>query len=178
MKQQVVAKVYAKALCSLAQNESWDIVNEFGKIIEVINKSNDLEKVLFFDAFKASDKKAVLEVILDKITTPKTLKAFNLFLIEENRMSLLPSIYKEAVVLDDERKGFIKGTIEGKTESIDPKVEEQIKNYLFSKIGIKPEFSYTANDKLLGGLVVKVGDWQLDATIDNQLNEMKKNLTK
>lgn len=178
MKQQVVAKVYAKALCSLAQNESWDIVGEFGKIIEVINKSNDLEKVLFFDAFKASDKKAVLEVILDKISTPKTLKSFSLFLIEENRMSLLPQIYKEAVVLDDESKGFMKGTIEGRNATIDPKIEEQIKNYLFSKIGIRPEFNYIANDKLLGGLVVKVGDWQLDATIDNQLNEMKKSLTK
>lgn len=88
-------------------------------------------------------------------------------------MGILPLIFKELVVIDDHKKGFIRGVIEGREDEASPEVTEKIVSYLSEKVGSKPVLTYKKNENLTAGYRVTVEDLQLDATIDNQLNKLK-----
>ena len=95
------------------------------------------------------------------------------FLMSENRIGLLPIIFKEVVVIDDHKKGFIRGVIEGREDVANPEMTEKMIAYLADKVGAKPILTYKKNENLTAGYRVTVEDLQLDATIDNQFNKLK-----
>lgn len=176
MKEQAVARVYAKSLLELGDEKNVKIADELTKLTEVINKSNDLENVMFLDLFTLEEKKVVfLEVAkkldLSQITT-ETVK----YLIDEKRIGILPLIFKEIIVMDDERKGFMKGTIEGTEVDVDPAFKAKIESFLKKKFGREPHLDYVQNNKISAGYKVTVEDLQLDASLDNQLEQFKQSI--
>jgi len=176
MKEQAVAKVYAKSLLELGDEKKIQIADELVKLTEVINKSNELENVLFLELFTLEEKKAVFTEIASKINlsaiTTETIK----FLIDEKRIGVLPLIIKEVIVLDDERKGFMKGTIEGSSFEIDPSFKEKIEGFLKKKFNREPHLEYIQNQNISAGYKVTVEDLQLDASLDNQLEQFKQSI--
>lgn len=176
MREQAVAKVYAKSLLELGDEKKIQIADELTQLTEVINASNALENVLFLDLFTLEEKKSVFNDIAGKIKlSPLTTTAIN-YLIEEKRIGILPLIIKEVIVMDDDRKGFIKGTIEGPGTSIDPEFKAKIENFLKTKLGRVPTLNYTSNPNVTAGYKVTVEDLQLDASLDNQLEQFKQSV--
>lgn len=176
MKVQNTARAYANALMSLATAEKINIADEMTKLNEVINQSNDLENVLFLELFTIEEKASVVADILKKGSYSKLIKDFMNFLLSEKRITLLPLVYKELVVIDDHNKGFMRGTIEGREDHVDSTFEKKIGDYLKSKLGRETELSYSKNEKITAGYRVTVEDLQLDASLDNQLEKFKKSV--
>lgn len=176
MKEQSVAKVYAKSLLELGDERKVNIADELTKLTEVINKSNELENIMFLELFTLEEKKNVFVEIAKKLNlsdiTTETIK----FLIDEKRIGILPLIIKEVIVMDDERKGFLKGTIEGTATEIDPAFKSKIESFLKQKLGRDPQLSYVQNPNMSAGYKVTVEDLQLDATLDNQLEQFKQSI--
>jgi F-type H+-transporting ATPase subunit delta len=176
MKEQAVAKVYAKSLLELGDEKKIDIAGELTKLTEVINKSNELENVMFLELFTLEEKKVVFTEVANKLglsaITTETVK----FLIDEKRIGILPLIIKEVIVLDDERKGFMKGTIEGTDVQIDPAFKAKIEGFLKNKFNREPHLEYVQNSNLSAGYKVTVEDLQLDASLDNQLEQFKQSI--
>ncbi len=173
MKESIVAKAYAKSIYALGEEQNVDVTSELTKLTEVINENNDLETVMFMDVFTIEEKQAVIGDVLAKLGTASLVKNVIGFLMEEQRIGLLPIIFKELVVIDDHKKGFIRGVIEGSEDEASPEVADKIVAYLTDKIGSKPVLTYKKNENLTAGYRVTVEDLQLDATIDNQLNKLK-----
>jgi F-type H+-transporting ATPase subunit delta len=95
-------------------------------------------------------------------------------LIKEKRISLLPLITKEIIIMDDEEKGFLKGTIEGSEDSISDEYKAKLLNEIKKHLGnIEPVLEYIKTSDITAGYKVTVGDLQLDATIDNQLKSFR-----
>lgn len=176
MKEQAVAKVYAKSLLELGDEKNVKIADELTALTEVINKSNDLENVLFLDVFTLEEKKAIFVDVAAKLKLSQITTEVVKFLIDEKRIGILPLIFKEIIVIDDERKGFIKGTIEGTTEVIDPAFKAKIDAFLKTKLGREPSLNYVQNTNLSAGYKVTVEDLQLDASLDNQLEQFKQSI--
>lgn len=176
MKEQAVARVYAKSLLELGDEKKVPIADELTKLTEVINKSNELENVLFLELFTLEEKKAVFAEVAQKLNlspiTTETVK----FLIDEKRIGVLPMIIKEVIVMDDERKGFMKGVIEGTDVQIDPAFKAKIEGFLKNKFGREPHLEYMQNQNLSAGYKVTVEDLQLDASLDNQLEKFKQSI--
>ena len=176
MKELAVAKVYAKSLLELGDEKKIKLADELIKLTEVINKSNDLETVLFMEVFTMDEKKAVFAEVAKKLDlsaiTTETVK----FLIDEKRIGILPLIIKEVIVMDDERRGFIKGTIEGTAAQVDPVFKAKIESFIKAKLGREPNFTYSQNTNLTAGYKVTVEDLQLDASLDNQLHQFKQSI--
>jgi F-type H+-transporting ATPase subunit delta len=176
MREQAVAKVYAKSLLELGDEQKIQLPDELIKLTEVINASNSLENVLFLELFTLDEKRAVFNDVAKKINlSALTTNAVN-FLIDEKRIGILPMIIKEVIVLDDDRKGFIKGTIEGADATIDPAVRAKIEGFLKTKLGRTPHLDYTANPNVTAGYKVTLEDLQLDASLDNQLEQFKQSV--
>jgi F-type H+-transporting ATPase subunit delta len=176
LKEQAVAKVYAKSLLELGDERKVNIAEELTKLTEVINASNDLENVMFLELFTLEEKKAIFETISKKMRlspiTSETVK----FLIDEKRIGILPLIVKEVIVMDDDRRGFIKGTIEGNEVQIDPAFKAKIESFLKQKLGREPHLEYVQNSNVSAGFKVTVEDLQLDASLDNQLKQFKQSI--
>lgn len=176
MREQAVAKIYAKSLLELGDEKKVNIADEMMKLTEVINKSNELENVMFLELFTLDEKKAVFIEVAQKLNlsqiTTETIK----YLIDEKRIGILPLITKEVIVLDDDRRGFLKGTIEGTDVQIDPAFKAKIETFLKNKLGREPQLDYVQNSHLSAGYKVTVEDLQLDASLDNQLEQFKQSI--
>lgn len=176
MKEQNVARAYAKALIELSDKDGVDICKEITDFNVVINENNDLENLLFLDVFTAEEKQSVVGDVLGRLKTSPLLKNFIFYMIQEKRINLFPLVSKEAIVIDDHRKGFLRGTIEGSESEMSDAVFSKIKAFVASKVGSEPSLSYKQSDKITAGYKVTVEDLMLDATVDNQLNELKNSI--
>jgi F-type H+-transporting ATPase subunit delta len=176
MKEQLVAKVYAKSFLELGDEKKVKIADEMIKLTEVINKSNDLENVLFLEVFTLEEKKGIFIEIAKKIELSELSTEAVKYLIDEKRIGILPLIIKEIIVIDDERRGFIKGTIEGNAEHMDEALKAKIMTFLKNKLGREPNLSYVQNNNISAGYKVTVEDLQLDASLDNQLEQFKQSI--
>lgn len=176
MKEQSVAKIYAKSFLELGDEKKVKIADEMIKLTEVINKSNDLENVLFLEVFTLEEKKNIFIEIAKKIELSELSTEAIKYLIDEKRIGILPLIIKEIIVIDDERRGFIKGTIEGNAEMMDEALKAKVMSFLKNKLGREPSLSYVQNNNISAGYKVTVEDLQLDASLDNQLEQFKQSI--
>lgn len=176
MKEMSVAKVYAKSFLELGDEKNVKLADEMIALTEVINKSNDLENVLFLEVFTLDEKKSIFAEVAKKLNLSQLSSEAIKYLIDENRIGLLPLIIKEIIVIDDERRGFIKGTIEGNGAQLDEALKAKIVTFLKKKIGREPTLEYVQNNKISAGYKVTVGDLQLDASLDNQLEQFKQSI--
>jgi F-type H+-transporting ATPase subunit delta len=176
MKELAVSRVYAKSLLELGDEKKVDIAGELIRLTEVINKSNELENVMFLDLFTLDEKKAVFSEIASKLGLSQITSETVRYLIDEKRIGILPLITKEVIVMDDERKGFMQGTIAGTGVSIDPTFKAKIESFLKNKFGRQPHLDYVQSSNLSAGYKVTVEDLQLDASLDNQLEQFKQSI--
>lgn len=174
MKDKNIAKVYATTFIELGKENNVNMADELTKLTEVINASNDLENVLFLDVFTVEEKESVFLAIADKISLSPILVSSVKYLINEKRISLLPLITKEVIVIDDDEKGFLKGTIEGAGETISDDFKNKLLSAIKKHLGdVNPVLEYVKNEEITAGYKVTVGDLQLDATVDNQLRSFR-----
>lgn len=173
MKEQIIAKAYAQSIVELGVELKLDVVSDLTKLTEAINKSNDLETLLFLDVFTAEEKLSVLNEVMKKLGLSQMTVNFMQYLIQEQRIGLMPMIFKNVIVIDDHNKGFLRGTIEGSEESIPADVKEKLKVYLKNKLGREPILEYKKSANVTAGYRVTVEDLQLDASLENQLEKFK-----
>lgn len=173
MKEQTISRSYAKAIYLLGKENNVDAAAELTKLTEVINAANELETLLFIDVFTPEEKTSVIKEVFSKLGTNNLVCNFVYFLINEKRMNLLPLVYKELIILDDHDKGFLRGVIEGRADSVDSEFEAKMVKYLEGKIGSKTKLSYQKNEDITAGFRVTVEDLQVDASINYQLDKLK-----
>ncbi len=176
MKEQVVAKIYAKALTELGEKNKLDVCEELTRLQLCINESNHLENLLFLEVFTIEEKKNVLNEISKRLKLSSVVSSFLIYLVEQRRISVLPLIYRDIVVIDDSKRGFMKGIIEGSDDVVDPLIQNRLMSYLKEKVGKNIELVYQQNSEIAAGHRVTVGDLQLDATLENQLNKFKQDI--
>lgn len=178
MKEQIIAKAYAQSVVELASELKVDLIGELTTLTETINKSNELETLLFLDVFTAEEKLSVLKVVLEKLGVSQITQNFMTFLVQEKRIGLMPMIFKNVIVIDDHNRGFLRGTIEGSEDSIPADVKEKLKAYLTGKLGKEAILEYVKTDRVTAGYRVTVEDLQLDASLENQLEQFKDSVLK
>ena len=176
MKEKEIAKAYAKSIYKLGEESSVQVVDELTRFQEIINENNDLETLLFLDIFTIEEKSDVVNKILEKVGLNKLTVAFINFLFQEKRFSLFPIIFKELVVIDDHKKGFLRGYVEGSDESIDDGLMAKFNDYLKGKINKEIQLDYRQNEQISAGYKITVEDLLLDASLENQLDQLKKSI--
>ena len=77
---------------------------------------------------------------------------------------------------EDLADGFITGTIEGNEETPDQEVIEKLKSYLEKDLKQIAKLNYVKNENISAGYKITAGDLQLDATLENQFDRLRKNI--
>jgi F-type H+-transporting ATPase subunit delta len=160
---------YAKALYEYAseRKKEKDIYENMKFISEVFFLRPELTKALDNPRVPSEEKKQLLITVAGSEVSPELSRFLDLIL-ERKREAYLHFI--SMVYQDIYRK--INGIVIGKlttAQAVDSKQEERMKKLVAEKTGGDVDFVANTNPDLIGGFVLQIGTYQLDASLSNQL---------
>lgn len=174
---QEIAEVYAHALFEVAgEHDALDRVHdELGEMADALAENRDLQVFFFSPYFSSQEKKDgiakivsgaderfvnFLELLAERHRLPVLMRIrrrFDQLWAEERK--LLPVSLTSAVELD-----------EGLVKDVGKRIEEQT--------GRQVELSSKVDPDVLGGLVLRVGNMVLDASVRSRLERLRKQVAK
>jgi F-type H+-transporting ATPase subunit delta len=164
---------YAKALLELSVEQGKiDLVsNDLNFFYNSCKDNYDLLVFLKSPVINSDKKILILNELFSHFDT--LTKSFFRLITKNRRESLLLLIAESFLNLVREHKGIVKVTL-----TTASKLEQSTKDKILSKIKIagEIELSEIIDPSLIGGFVVRIGDIQVDASIENQLKKLKLDL--
>jgi F-type H+-transporting ATPase subunit delta len=176
MKNETISRSYALALLEISNESKIDVKLDLDKVWTLIRESSEFEALLFMDVFSIEERKSVLASVFEKVELESLTKNFILFLIENKRFSLFPSIYTRLTMEKDLADGFITGVVEGSEEDPDNEVIEKLKTHIEKELKQIAKLEYKQNSQITTGYKITCGDLQLDATLENQFDRLRKDI--
>ena len=168
-----LATVYARSLFEAAQDaDKLDEVHEqVGEFADALDGDRDLQ-VFFFSPYLTPDEKK--DGLHKTVTDAEPIvQNFLELLIENHRMPALLRIRREFDALWDEENKLLPVTITSAVE-LDEDVVKGIGDRIGEQTGRKVELSADVDPDVLGGLVVRVGNTVLDASVRHRLEQLRK----
>jgi F-type H+-transporting ATPase subunit delta len=168
-----IARVYARALFEVAsEQDSLDELHEqLGAFADAIHENRDLAVFFFSPYFSAQEKKEALQR-----TVRDANPAFDNFLqalIERHRMPAIFRIRAQFDALWDEERKLLPVQVTSAIE-LDSETVESLGERIGKQIDRKVEVSSNVDPEILGGVVLRVGNVILDASIRNRLEQLRK----
>ena len=163
---------YAKAILSVATDNqaSEKIQLEMDEISHTIASNAALNEALKSPVVKLSEKAAVLDKVFNRFSPE--LKSLFQTLAQNKRIDLLEGIslqYKQLYDQLNNKEVATVTTAVPMTSAMEAKVMAKLKTLSSKKISLKK----TVDETILGGFILRVGDQQFNASVSNQLNELK-----
>jgi F-type H+-transporting ATPase subunit delta len=172
-----IAEVYARALFEVAQEQDKldEIHEQLREFADAVAANLDMARFFFSPYFSTEDKKDALHKTVDG--AEDAMMNFLEALIERHRMPVIFRIRERFDELwEDERKLLAvevtsaveldKETIAGIGESIGKQVDRKV------------ELSSRVDPEILGGVILRVGNFILDASIRHRLEQLRKQVAR
>ena len=171
-----VAKRYAKSLftLSLDRNVSEAVANDMKLLISVCQGNRDFKLLLGSPIINADKKLAILSKTFEGRMNSLTLMFFDI-LTNKGREVYLQQIAEEFIRLYKEHKG-IQTAIVTSAVGLDDKLRADVYKIVSESLNSEVELIEKVDKNLIGGLVLRVGDKQYDASIASQLRKVKQSL--
>jgi F-type H+-transporting ATPase subunit delta len=168
-----IAQVYARALFEVAiEHDSLDEIREqLDAFADAMNESRQLAAFFFSPYFSAQEKKDGLERAV--IDANPEFANFLQALIERHRMPAIFRIRTEFGALWDEERRLLPVQITSAVE-LDSETVENLGKRIGEQVDRQIELSSEVDPDILGGVVLRVGNVILDASIKNRLEQLRK----
>jgi F-type H+-transporting ATPase subunit delta len=172
-----IATVYARALFEAARdNDRLDEVREqLGEIADAIEGSHDLQVFFFSPYFSSEEKRDGLGRMLTD-ADPLVMN-FMALLIEKHRMPVLFRIRRELDRLWEEENRLLGVTVTSAVE-LDSRTVEHIGTSIGERTGRRVTLTSVVDPDILGGMVLRVGNSIIDASIRNRLEQLRKQVAR
>jgi F-type H+-transporting ATPase subunit delta len=172
------ASRYAKSLLELAQEKNiLDKVHADMQLFSAVAEQNRVFAVMLRNPIINHDKKRnVLRALFGKRMQELTLLSFDL-ITKKNRENILEQVAKEFQIQYNNLMGLQVAEISTSIE-LDDKLRNSFNDLVKDISGKKADLQEVVDEDLVGGFVLKVGDYRLDQSIKTQLQNIKKELTK
>jgi F-type H+-transporting ATPase subunit delta len=173
---QHLANVYAKALIAATSSSGKlpEVLKQLGSVVDdVLHKLPALKSVLESPRVKFDVKSRLIDQAFSKAAGSKELVNFLKVVARHDRLDCLTAIRRRAVELHDEMAGRSSVVVTTAT-SIDENSRDQIRGRLRTLLRKDVELVCKVDEKLIGGLIVRVGDTVYDASVANQLVRFRK----
>jgi F-type H+-transporting ATPase subunit delta len=172
-----IAQVYARSLFEVAsEHDKLDVVREqLGQIADAIAESRELQTFFFSPYFSTQEK----EEGVDKAITDadETVRNFLRLLLENHRMPVIFRVRREYDRMWEDAHDLLSVQITSAVE-LDPSVAQRIGDEIGRQTGRTVQLTSTVDPDVLGGIVVRVGNSILDASIRTRLENLRKQVAK
>ncbi len=168
-----IAEVYARALFEVAKEHDQldEIRNEIGQFADALHENRGVATFLFSPYFSTEEKKDGLDRMITDAEPAFT--NFLQALVERHRMPAIFRIRDRFDQLWDTENHLLPVQVTSAVE-LDKSTINSIRDRIAEQTGNKIEMTTTVDPEILGGLVLRVGNFILDASIRNRLNQLRK----
>jgi len=172
-----IAVVYGRSLFEAAlEADELDVVREqLGQFADALDKDRELQVFFFSPYFSTQEKKDGLDRAVSG--ADETIINFLKLLIENHRMPVIFRARRGYDELWEEENKLLPVRVTSAVE-LDSKTVSQIGDQIAEQTGRKVELSSDVDPDILGGIVVRVGNSILDASIRNRLEQLRKQVAR
>ncbi|HIP40696.1 MAG TPA: F0F1 ATP synthase subunit delta [Desulfocapsa sulfexigens] len=174
MKQTILARRYAKALFAAGKDDGkFEEYNDaLQGLAEVYASDEGLADSLTNPLYPMDVRSKVMEGIVASIGVDKVMSNFLNLLVEKKRAEILPEIAEEFQIMVDEEKNVSHGSVVSAVELSD-ELQAKVQATLEKLTGKKVKLTTSVDPLIIGGVIAKVGDLELDGSIRTQLASLK-----
>jgi ATP synthase F1 delta subunit len=168
-----IARVYADALFAVAkQKGKLDAVrDQLGEFAEAIARSRDLQVFLFSPYFSSAEKREGIARAVSG-AEPELLNFLEL-LAEKHRMPVIFRIRRRFDELWSREKRQLEVRLTSAVE-LDPEIVRRVGAEIERQTGQRIELQSEVDEGIIGGLVLRVGNMVLDASVHSRLERLRK----
>jgi F-type H+-transporting ATPase subunit delta len=168
-----VAEVYARALFDAAKENGFvdQVHDQLGQFAQALNDNRDLAVFFFSPYFSTEEKKDALK---RAITGAEPIfMNFLEALVERHRMPAIFGIRARYEELWDDEHKLLPVQVTSAVK-LDDATVRSIGDRIGQQTGREVELSSEVDPDILGGIVLRVGNFILDASIRNRLEQLRK----
>lgn len=168
-----VADVYARALFEVAKEQGVldEVHEQLRQVSDALRDNRDLAVFFFSPYFSTDEKKAALGSAI--VGAEPALMNFLEALIERHRMPVLFRIASRFDQLWEDERRLLPVEVTSAVE-LDESTIHEIGQQVREQTGRTVELSSNVDPEILGGIVLRVGNFILDASIRNRLEQLRK----
>ena len=172
-----IAAVYARSLFEVAnEQDKLDVVrDQLGAFADALSETRDLQVFFFSPYFSTAEKEDGLERVVSD-ADPAVLNFLKL-LIEKHRMPVLFRIRANYEALWEEENKLLPVKITSAVE-LDKQIVAQLGDRIAEQTDRKVDISADVDPDILGGIVVRVGNSVLDASVRNRLEQLRRQVAR
>ena len=172
-----IATVYARSLFEVAQEkDKLDVVrDQLGAVADAIDASRELQTFFFSPYFSTAEKQDGLDRAVSD--ADEFVVNFLKLLIENHRMPAIFRTRREFDRLWQQENKLLPVTVTSAV-ALDQATVDQIGARIAEQTGRKVDLSAAVDAEILGGIIVRVGNSILDASIRNRLEQLRKQVAR
>ena len=174
MKQIILARRYAKALFAVGKDDGKleDYNDALQGLNEIFASDVGLADALTNPLYPMDVREKVMEGIVASMGVDKVMGNFLNLLVEKKRADVLPDIAEEFQIMVDEENNVSHGSVVSAVELSD-ELQAKVQATLEKLTGKTVELTPSVDPSIIGGIIAKVGDLELDGSIRTQLAGLK-----
>lgn len=173
---EAAAEPYARALLDSLpdEDEALQVDAELRDVITAMGRVENAE-FLLSGAMVPSHERAVMIARLFSGQVSTALEALLYVMAEGGRLELLSAVRRAFHSDLLKRQGRVVVVVTTAVE-LDEARRENVKRVMTETLGKEPELAFRVDRKIVGGLVMRIGDRLYDASIRRELNEIQRRL--
>jgi ATP synthase F1 delta subunit len=174
---QELANVYARSLFEVAKEHGdlEQIREQLGEFADAVAESRDLQVFFFSPYFTSQEKKDGIARVLEG--GDERFVRFLELLAEKHRMPVIFRIRRTFEEMWADENRLLEASVTSAVE-LDERVVKQIGERIEEQTGRRVELTSQVDPDVLGGLVIRVGNTILDASVRNRLERLRKHVSR
>ena len=170
-----LAQVYGRSLFQVAleQGKLDELREQIGQFADALDQNRELAVFFFSPYFSTAEKQDALGRLLEG--ADEILLNFLALLIENHRMPVIFRIRQQYERLWEEENRLLPVEITSAIE-LDQATTESLGRTIGERAGRKVTLAARVDPDILGGIVVRVGNSILDASIRNRLEQLRRHV--
>lgn len=178
MSESVVAERYAKALFELGveSGQLAMLTDQLRTVALTYADSPELRRVLEDPRVAEDQILNLVDALARRLALATIAKNSLMVLVRRRRIRALPDIVSRLVSLTDERTGLLRATVTSASPLAEPQAK-QLTEELERLTGKRVLLERNCDPSLLGGLVTRIGDHVVDASLRGRFAEIERRLS-
>jgi F-type H+-transporting ATPase subunit delta len=170
-----LAQVYGRSLFQVAQEQGKldELREQLGQFADALDQHRELAVFFFSPYFSSKEKRDALETLLDG--ADEIFINFLSLLIENHRMPVIFRIRHEYERLWDEENRTLPVQITSAI-ALDDATTESLGKTIGERAGRNVTLAARVDPDILGGVIIRVGNSILDASIRNRLEQLRRHV--
>ncbi|HUA74542.1 MAG TPA: ATP synthase F1 subunit delta [Solirubrobacteraceae bacterium] len=170
-----LAEVYARSLFEVARDQGKldELREQLGQFADALDSNRELAVFFFSPYFSTKEKQAGLERMLDG--ADETFLNFLKLLIENHRMPVIFRARQQYERLWEQENELLPVEITSAI-ALDEETTRSLGKSIGERAGRKVKLAAHVDPDILGGIVLRVGNSILDASIRNRLEQLRRHV--